>query len=69
MLTSLSALSRRVKPLYLLVLAVLMGSPLLAQGEAELKLPDLSAALFQGVNGRTLLRIASSSGRWIDGIA
>jgi K(+)-stimulated pyrophosphate-energized sodium pump len=55
LLTSLSALSRRVKPLYLLVLAVLMGSPLLAQGEAELKLPDLSAALFQGVNGRTLL--------------
>ena len=30
LLTSLSALSRRVKPLYLLVLAVLMGSPLLA---------------------------------------
>jgi len=55
LLTSLSALSRRVKPLYLLVLAVLMGSPLLAQGEAELKLPELSAALFQGVNGRTLL--------------
>jgi len=55
LLTSLSALSRRVKPLYLLALAVLTGSPLMAQGEAELKLPDLSAALFQGINGRTLL--------------
>src|ERR1700730_16983080 len=54
-LTSLSALSRRIKPLYLLVLLALAGSPLLAQGEAELKLPDLSTALFQGVNGRTLL--------------
>ena len=54
--TSLSALSRRIKPLYLLVLLALAGgSPLLAQGEAELKLPDLSTALFQGVNGRTLL--------------
>jgi K(+)-stimulated pyrophosphate-energized sodium pump len=39
----------------LLALAVLTGSPLMAQGEAELKLPDLSAALFQGINGRTLL--------------
>jgi K(+)-stimulated pyrophosphate-energized sodium pump len=54
-LTSLSALSRRVKPLYLLFLAALCGTPLLAQGEAELKLPDLSSAIFQGVNGRTLL--------------
>jgi K(+)-stimulated pyrophosphate-energized sodium pump len=54
-LTSLSALSRRVKPLFLLVLFALAGSPLLAQGEAELKLPDLSTALFQGVDGRTLL--------------
>jgi K(+)-stimulated pyrophosphate-energized sodium pump len=54
-LTSLSALRGRVKPLYLLVLLALAGSPLLAQGEAELKLPDLSTALFQGVNGRTLL--------------
>ena len=54
-LTSLSALSRRVKPLFLLALFALAGTPLLAQGEAELKLPDLSTALFQGINGRTLL--------------
>jgi K(+)-stimulated pyrophosphate-energized sodium pump len=54
-LTSLSALSRRVKPLFLLVLFALAGTPLLAQGEAELKLPDLSTALFQGIDGRTLL--------------
>ncbi len=53
--TSLSALSRRFKPLFLLVLFALAGTPLLAQGEAELKLPDLSTALFQGVDGRTLL--------------
>ena len=49
-LTSLSALSRRVKPLFFLVLFALAGTPLLAQGEAELKLPDLSTALFQGIN-------------------
>ncbi|MCU1335085.1 MAG: Inorganic diphosphatase [Bryobacterales bacterium] len=55
MLTSLSALSRRVKPLFLLVLLALAGAPLMAQGEAELKLPDLSTAFFQGINGRTLL--------------
>jgi K(+)-stimulated pyrophosphate-energized sodium pump len=55
-LTSLSALSRRVKPLFLLALFALAGSPLLAQGEAELKLPDLSTALFQGIDGRTLLK-------------
>jgi K(+)-stimulated pyrophosphate-energized sodium pump len=54
-LTSLSALSRRVKPLFLLALFALAGTPLLAQGEAELKLPDLSTALFQGVNGRAIL--------------
>ena len=49
-MTSLSALRARIKPLYLLVLMALAGgSPLLAQGEAELKLPDLSTALFQGV--------------------
>jgi K(+)-stimulated pyrophosphate-energized sodium pump len=55
-MTSLSALRARIKPLYLLVLMALAGgSPLLAQGEAELKLPDLSTALFQGVNGRTIL--------------
>ena len=55
-LTSLSALSRRVKPLYLLLLLALAGGfPVFAQGEAELKLPDLSTALFQGIDGRTLL--------------
>ena len=53
--TSLSALRERIKPLYLLALLALMGSPLLAQGEAELKLPDLSTALFQGINGRSIL--------------
>ena len=55
-MTSLSALRARIKPLYLLVLLALAGgSPLLAQGEAELKLPDLSTALFQGINGRAEL--------------
>jgi K(+)-stimulated pyrophosphate-energized sodium pump len=54
-LTSLSALRKRVKPLYLLALFALAGTPLLAQGEAELKLPDLGTVLFQGINGRTLL--------------
>ncbi len=54
-LTSLSALSRRVKPLFLPALFALAGTPLLAQGEAELKLPDLSTALFQGINGRSIL--------------
>jgi len=54
-LTSLSARCRRVKPLFLLVLFALAGTPLLAQGEAELKLPDLGTVLFQGINGRTLL--------------
>ena len=56
-LTSLSALSKRVKPLFLLALFALAGTPLLAQGEAELKLPDLGTALFQGINGRTLLMV------------
>jgi K(+)-stimulated pyrophosphate-energized sodium pump len=55
LMTSLSALSKRVKPLFLLALFALAGTPLLAQGEAELKLPDLGTVLFQGINGRTLL--------------
>ena len=55
LMTSLSALSKRVKPLFLLALFALAGTPLLAQGEAELKLPDLSTALFQGINGRAIL--------------
>ncbi len=55
-LTSLSALRGRVKPLYLLVLLALAGSPLLAQGEAELKLPALDTVLFfGGISGPTLL--------------
>jgi len=55
-LTSLSVLRKHIKPLNLLVLLALTGgSPLLAQGEAELKLPDLSTALFQGINGRSIL--------------
>jgi K(+)-stimulated pyrophosphate-energized sodium pump len=55
LMTSLSALRKRVKPLFLLALFALAGTPLLAQGEAELKLPDLSTALFQGINGRAIL--------------
>jgi len=56
-MTSLSALTKRIKPLYLLVLLALAGgSPLLAQGEAELKLPDLSTvSFFGGISGPTLL--------------
>ncbi|HEY2844885.1 MAG TPA: sodium/proton-translocating pyrophosphatase, partial [Bryobacteraceae bacterium] len=49
-------MSKRVKSLSTLMLLAAAGSaPLLAQGEAELKLPDLSTALFQGVNGRSIL--------------
>jgi len=55
-LTSLSAVSKRAKSLLTLILLAAAGSvPVMAQGEAELKLPDLSTAFFQGVNGRTLL--------------
>jgi len=55
-LTSLSAVSKRVKSLSILMLLAAAGSvPLMAQGEAELKLPDLSTVLFQGINGRTIL--------------
>jgi K(+)-stimulated pyrophosphate-energized sodium pump len=55
-LTSLSVLRRYMKPLYMLALLVLAGSPLLAQGEAELKLPDLSTVtFFGGIGGRELL--------------
>jgi K(+)-stimulated pyrophosphate-energized sodium pump len=55
-LTSLSALSRRIKPLYLLVLLAFAGSPLLAQGEAEIKIPDLNFPI-QGINGRMYLMV------------
>src|SRR6266853_208416 len=59
-LTSLSAVGRRAA--FLLILAVLAlagSSPLLAQGgEAELRLPDLSQAVFlNGVSGPTLLMV------------
>src|SRR5579862_1504764 len=54
--TSLSAVSKRVWPLVMLVLLALSGSaPLLAQGEAELKLPDLGIVSPLGINGRTWL--------------
>jgi K(+)-stimulated pyrophosphate-energized sodium pump len=54
--TSLSAVSKRATQFaFLLLLAFTGSAPLLAQGEADIKLPDLSTALFQGVNGRTLL--------------
>jgi K(+)-stimulated pyrophosphate-energized sodium pump len=51
--TSLSALTRRLCFLFLLALAG--SAPLLAQGEAELQLPDLSVATFGAVDGPTLL--------------
>jgi K(+)-stimulated pyrophosphate-energized sodium pump len=59
-LTSLSAVCRRVFPLVLFLLLAAAGSaPLLAQGEAELKLPDLGQATFLGgsIGGPTLLMI------------
>ena len=59
-LTSLSAVGRRAAFLLILALLALAGSsPLLAQGgEAELRLPDLSQAVFlNGVSGPTLLTV------------
>ena len=59
-LTSLSAVGRRAAFLLILALLALAGStPLLAQGgEADLRLPDLSQAVFlNGVSGPTLLMI------------
>ena len=59
-LTSLSAVCRRAASLLILALLALAGaSPLLAQGgEADLRLPDLSQAVFlNGVTGPTLLTI------------
>ena len=59
-LTLLSAAGRRAALLLVLALmALTCASPLFAQGgEAELKLPDLSQAMFlNGVNGTTLLLI------------
>jgi K(+)-stimulated pyrophosphate-energized sodium pump len=53
----LSAVSKRVKSLSILMLLAAAGSvPLMAQGEAELKLPDLSTvSFFGGISGPTLL--------------
>src|ERR1700686_1335946 len=59
-LTPLSAVGRRAAFLLILALLALAGStPLLAQGgEAELRLPDLSQAVFlNGVSGPTLLMV------------
>src|SRR5665213_2880843 len=59
-LTSLSAVGVRAASLLILALLALAGSsPLLAQGgEADLRLPDLSQAVFlNGVSGPTLLTI------------
>ena len=56
--TLLSAAGRRTAyPLMLALLLLICCSPVLAQGgEAELKLPDLSQAVFlNGVTGPTLL--------------
>ncbi len=55
-LTSLSAVSKRATQLAFLLLLALTGSaPLFAQGEADLKLPDLGIVSPMGINGRTLL--------------
>ena len=61
-LTSLSAMCRRICPaLLLMLLAIASSAPLAAQegGEASLKLPDLSQAVFLGgsITGPTLLMI------------
>src|SRR5438067_11050541 len=54
--TSLSAVSKRATQFAFLLLLALTGSaPLLAQGEADLKLPDLGIVSPMGINGRTLL--------------
>ena len=56
--TSLSAVLSRASFLLLLAIIALAGStPLLAQGEADLKLPDLHQAVINGVSGPTLLFI------------
>ena len=56
--TSLSAVLSRARFLLLLAIFAVAGSmPLLAQGEAELKLPDLHQAVINGVSGPTLLYV------------
>src|ERR1700722_14723130 len=58
LLTSLSALCRRAFPVLLFLLAVAAGSAPLRASEAELKLPDLHAAIFMGgISGPALLMI------------
>ncbi len=55
-LTSLSVLRRCMKPLFLLAMLALAGLPLLAQGEADIKIPDLgTVTFFGGLGGRELL--------------
>jgi K(+)-stimulated pyrophosphate-energized sodium pump len=57
LLSALTGLRRRALPLLLIsLLALAASTPLLAQGEANLKIPDLSAATFMGgVSGPTFL--------------
>src|SRR5258708_19653379 len=57
--TPLSRLTRRAWSLFVLALILAAGAaPVLAQGEAELKLPDLGQAIFlNGITGPTLLLI------------
>ena len=55
-LTLLSAARRRgISLLFLLMLAVFGSTPVFAQGEADLVLPDLGTVSFIGVPGDTLL--------------
>jgi K(+)-stimulated pyrophosphate-energized sodium pump len=57
-LTLLSAFRRRVYFLVLVLVALAGSTPLFAQGEAGLKLPDLSTATFVGgVSGPSLLMV------------
>src|ERR1044071_10312540 len=55
--TALSAVSKRAKFWLMLILLAAAGSvPAMAQGEAELKLPDLgTVSFFGGISGPTLL--------------
>jgi K(+)-stimulated pyrophosphate-energized sodium pump len=58
LVTSLSAFLRRAFPVLLMLFAVAAGSAPLRASEAELKLPDLHAAIFMGgISGPTLLMI------------
>ena len=58
LVTLLSAFVRRAFPVLLMLFAVAAGSAPLRASEAELKLPDLHAAIFMGgISGPTLLMI------------